>query len=91
MPYIKPNVRPAIRSLVDQGHFVDPGSLNYAISRMVHNYIADCGVSYRTVNEAIGVLECAKLELYRTVIAPYEQQKARENGDVGVLDAENAV
>ena len=30
----------------------------------------------------IGVLECAKLELYRRVAAPYEDDKIDENGDV---------
>jgi hypothetical protein len=34
------------------------------------------------VNEAIGVLECAKLELYRRVAAPYEDEKIAESGDV---------
>jgi hypothetical protein len=30
----------------------------------------------------IGVLECAKLELYRRVAAPYEDAKCEDNGDV---------
>ena len=34
------------------------------------------------MNEAIGVLECAKLELYQRVIADYENEKMRVNGDV---------
>jgi len=29
-----------------------------------------------------GVLECAKLELYRRIAAPYEDTKIEENGDV---------
>jgi len=32
--------------------------------------------------DAIGALECAKLELYRRVAAPYEDTKIAENGDV---------
>ena len=34
------------------------------------------------LNAAIGVLECAKLELYRRVVAMYEDGKIKENGDV---------
>ena len=30
----------------------------------------------------MGALECAKLELYRRVAAPYEDVKIMENGDV---------
>jgi len=40
------------------------------------------GVKYATLNTVIGVLECAKLELYRRVVADYEDQKCEENGDV---------
>jgi len=38
--------------------------------------------SYAELNEVIGVLECAKQELYRRVVAPYEDGKAKINGDV---------
>ena len=37
---------------------------------------------YEWINEVIGVLECAKLELYRRVAAPYEDDKRLQNGDV---------
>jgi hypothetical protein len=38
--------------------------------------------NYDNFNEVIGVLECMKLELYRRMIAPYEDTKCKENGDV---------
>ena len=34
------------------------------------------------LNEAIGALECATLELYRRKVAPYEDGKIAENGEV---------
>ncbi len=37
---------------------------------------------YATIVEAIGALECAKLELYRRLAADYEDQKCKQNGDV---------
>jgi hypothetical protein len=33
-------------------------------------------------NDVIGALECCKLELYRRMVAPYENTKIKENGDV---------
>ena len=36
----------------------------------------------KNLNAIIGALECAKLELYRRVAAPYEDDKIIENGDV---------
>ncbi len=60
-----------------------PGELNYAISRLVDEYLVQRGgVRYTHLNEVIGVLECAKLELYRRLAAPYEDQRLAETGDV---------
>lgn len=60
----------------------NPGEMNYAITEMMKNYLERKGVSYTNMNEVIGVLECAKLELYRRMTAPYEDVKIKENGDV---------
>lgn len=59
-----------------------PGELNYLITVLLQEYIHKNGVSYTTLNEVIGVLECAKLELYRRTLAPYEDIKQQENGEV---------
>jgi len=80
MPYIKPEDRSAI--LVDEKNIKTPGDLNYFISTLVNWYINEKGKNYSTLNEVVGVLECAKLELYRRVAAPYEDTKIQENGDV---------
>lgn len=40
------------------------------------------GPSYKIINEIIGVLECVKLEFYRRIAAPYENDKQQANGDV---------
>ena len=58
------------------------GELNYCITKLVDHYISvHGGTSYKNINEVIGVLECAKLELYRRIAAPYEDIKIQENGD----------
>lgn len=58
------------------------GELNYAISRLCDLYLEDYGEDYRNINAVIGALECAKLEFYRRIAAPYEDTKLAENGDV---------
>ena len=78
VPYIVPGERIEPRPVTG-----GPGHLNYAITRLCDAYIcARGGTSYTLLNEVIGVLECAKLELYRRVAAPYEDEKRRANGDV---------
>jgi hypothetical protein len=58
---------------------VTPGQLNYCVSKVVEHWLGD-SPNYEKYNAAIGVLEAAKLELYRCLIAPYEDTKIEENG-----------
>jgi len=59
------------------------GNLNYIITRLLMLSYGDSeSTRYSNINSAIGVLECAKLEMYRKVAAPYEEQKEYENGSV---------
>lgn len=63
------------------------GELNFLVSTFIANYIKTKGLKYAVVNEMIGALECAKLELNRVIIGPYEDIKIQENGPVydGIL------
>lgn len=58
------------------------GELNFLVSTFIVNYIKTKGLKYAVVNEMIGALECAKLELNRVIIGPYEDEKIQENGPV---------
>jgi hypothetical protein len=58
------------------------GELNYALTMICREYIEDNGVSYQAYNDIIGALEGCKLEFYRRSVAPYEDIKISENGDV---------
>ena len=80
MPYINPEDR--LHILADEKSISTSGELNYFISTLINWYINEKGKNYATLNEVIGVLECAKLELYRRVAAPYEDSKIQMNGDV---------
>lgn len=91
MPYISVEKRavldPGIIEVVDglrQLECDDPdnnfeGNINYIITKLL--VLAYGKTSYRDINDQIGALECAKLELYRRK-SWYEDQKARDNGDV---------
>ena len=80
MPYI---VRERREALTTEGSTIETaGELNYLFTCIAKTYIETKGLSYQTLNDVIGALEGAKLELYRKVVAPYENQKCFENGEV---------
>ena len=80
MPYIDQDKRVALRSRAP----ATPGELNYVISRLCDDFMLlnGGGVSYEGLNEVIGVLACVQQELYRRVVAPFEDMKMQDNGDV---------
>lgn len=80
MPYVDGEAR---EHLKQGGEPRNAGELNYAITRIVDEYlVARGGLRYASLNEVVGALECAKLELYRRVAAPYEDEKVARSGDV---------
>ena len=58
------------------------GELNYLITSVCHRYLEEHGERYQTYADILSALEGAKLELYRRWVAPYEDRKIEENGDV---------
>ncbi len=90
MPYIKPEDREKfddslsslMAQIIVQEDSSQAGVLNYCISAILNEVLKTRGLNYRNLNELVGVLECAKLELYRRIASPYEDLKIQENGDV---------
>ena len=81
MPYINKTDRVAL--LMYTPVMRDAGSLNYAITALLINYVAhNGGLRYKTLNDCIGALVAAKDEFTRRVVAPYVDKKIQENGDV---------
>ena len=81
MPYIKQEMRDQF----NDGLITLPsneGEMNYVITDLLDDFLSAYGLNYANVNALVGVLECAKLELYRRIAAPYEDEKIKENGDV---------
>jgi hypothetical protein len=85
VPYIAADSRPALDPLIEAlareiGSDDYEGRLNYAITRLCLEVMPE--LRYKQLNSLVGVLECAKLELYRRAAAPYEDAQAARNGDV---------
>lgn len=99
MPYIKREDRKSINVALNPflkcirgrtivGGRISVGEINYILSSIIHAWVDTLSsrMSYAVMSEAISALECAKLEFYRTVMAPYEDKKRAENGSVSFLD-----
>jgi len=78
MPYISKELREEVK--LNGPH--NTGELNYSITQIINDYIKQWGLSYKKINDILGALEGAKLEFYRRVAAPYEEEKRAQNGDV---------
>jgi len=55
------------------------GLLNYCFFKICKSCYPQ---KYHWFNRMIGMMECCKAELYRKLVAPYEDIKASENGEV---------
>lgn len=82
MPYIAPEDRDALEPKSTR-EAMTSGELNYQITCLIDGYMAG-NLDYAAINEVVGALECAKLEVFRRIAAPYEDQKIALNGDVYV-------
>lgn len=81
MPYIPQRRRNQIHDDI-QVQPVNSGELNYKFTNIINDFLNYQGECYENYNAILGALEGAKLELYRRKIAPYEDKKIEENGDV---------
>jgi hypothetical protein len=87
LPYIKPENREkygvVLEELVTIMKSVPleqlDGELNFIITRILKEVYP---LRYFHLNRAMGVLESVKQEFYRRVVAPYENEKITESGDV---------
>lgn len=87
MPYISPELRPPIQEageelasrILELDVKAQDGAFNYAVTSLLKSVYPE---TYFNFNRAIGVLECIKQEYYRRDVAPYENRKIEENGDV---------
>jgi hypothetical protein len=85
MPYIDKQIRPVFDNQIeDLSRLIKtPGELTYVLYRLCIGYPANhSGRKYQFFAEIAGALMNTYQEFYRRIIAPYEDEKIRENGDV---------
>ena len=90
MPYLKQNTRDvldgALNDLIRQAQILTKGGeswagiVNYCATRLTLGVLPK--VDYAHLSQAVGTLYCTAAEFYRRKVAPYEDQKVQENGDV---------
>jgi hypothetical protein len=89
MPYITPKDRERFEPELSQMSVPNTaGELNYLFSEIIDRYLGKQGLNYQHINDCIGALEGAKLELYRRIVIPYEDTKIFLNSDVYQLSME---
>lgn len=87
IPYIKRESRPEldkhieelVRTISSSGMQEQDGKLNYVITRLLKGIYSP---GYFNYNRALGVLSAVGKEFFRRFVAPYEDRKIKENGDV---------
>ncbi|MBU1178775.1 hypothetical protein KKB69_00305 [Patescibacteria group bacterium] len=90
MPYLeqkdRKNFDPCFEKTLDYLTKLDIGALaghlNYMVFKTVKVWIGKNGKKYYIFAAIIGTMMCCILEVYRRLIAPYEDKKIKENGDV---------
>lgn len=84
MPYLdSPARRGQIARDVEDMHVgeMDSAELNFTLCTVFNEYVRGERRYWRFAN-VFGSTILALLEFWRRVVVPYEQQKARENGDL---------
>ena len=94
MPYVQSEYREdfddAILDIVDRMSMLPQtgvkGALNYVISRIVAASVHQSGPTqpwrYNEIADAVATFECAKLEFYRRIAGPKEDEAVAVNGDI---------
>lgn len=94
MPYISKDFRKEIDTDARLSHLAEylsstndqnfAGGLNYVINFIIRKRIQRKGLTYVNLNNIVGAITCAVLEIYRTVAGPYEDAKIKQNGGIDV-------
>ena len=83
MPYIKQENREIMTNSIFHLNIAFDeigltGNLNYVLYNLAKRHCTN----YASFAAFVGELESAKLEIYRKLVAPYEEIKEKENGSI---------
>lgn len=85
MPYVKTRERDRLQPLADlilNTQINTAGNLQYLIAILTKSFMIGKEKKYQDHNDIMGALDGAAREYYRRKVAPYEQEKIKDNGDV---------
>ena len=82
MPYIKREKRLLFDAALSGCMPRELGDLTYCIYILCVDFLHRTHGKYADLASVVGALSCATQELYRRQVAPYEDCKIMENGDV---------
>lgn len=82
MPYVDQKSTQRLNDQLSIPHMETPGELNYVLTKVAISYLDTKGLRYHVLNDIMGAFTGACAEFYRRVVAPYEDKKIAENGDV---------
>lgn len=93
MPYISQKERARFDGAIDEllnelnnaSEEELPGEFNYIVSQIIWQLCGHRGYGrrrYNRMNAILGVIEAAKLEFYRRIVEPYEDEKIEQKGDL---------
>ena len=91
MPYVPEKIRLLYKDTIDNfenmhAEKASAGEVTFLITALIHSWIKKQKWCYLTFCIAVGILVCCILELYRKVVAPYEDKKRMDCGGVSELD-----
>ena len=93
MPYIPQEGRDKYDDLVDElvtklveldDNNLVKGHHNYIMYTLALKLADKLGIRYATLQDIVGTFDCCKMEFYRKVVAPYENQAAKKSGEVTI-------
>lgn len=84
MPYIKKINRSKFNAYLDRivNNVTEPGELTYVIYKLMSEVATKNGICYDSLSRAKASGQDAVDEYYRRAVAPYEDKKLEENGDI---------
>lgn len=84
MPYISKERRAVFDAALEAcaAEIGNEGELNYCIYKLSTLLIDRIGPSYTKLSMCSSAMEHAKMEWYRKKLAPYEDEKITEHGDI---------
>jgi hypothetical protein len=82
MPHVNRDTRERVNIVYSgKGAPQNSAELNYVISTVLRRYLQK-DMCYAKINDCLGALEGAKLEMYRLRAVPYENNAIERNGDI---------